>query len=229
MHILFSVRTVLWLTSNTRIDLKLVCQNKSDPFQLFKHNSGLQDYGTRPLLTIGPKCKNSPKNRWKTFVKLTDHSYACNRLTKFSYETHAWMTGNGNYVNLLNVAWKKNHCLQVNVFSAGFSHLQPLLDGFRFRVTLPNHGICWLLCVANTNNKPIKIPGGLRWRVPARRHRRAIVAPSPRHRRPFKCHATRQPLKRWRQWHGVENGTCKFSDTLGIAINLFDSSLLLLT
>ena len=101
-------------------------------------------------------------------------------LTKFSYEMHSRMTGNGYCVNLLNVAWKKNHCLQeVNVFSAGFSHLQPLLDGFSLRVTLPNHGICWLLCVANTNNKPIKIPGGLRCRVPARRHRRAIAAPSP--------------------------------------------------
>ena len=94
--------------------------------------------------------------------------------------THEW---NGNCVNLLNVAWKKNHCLQVNVFSAGFSHLQPLLDGFSLRVTLPNHGICWLLCVANTNNKPIKIPAGLRCRVPA------IAAPTPSHRRAIAGHS----------------------------------------
>ena len=216
MHILFSVRTVLWLTSHTRIDLKLVCQNKSDPFQLFKHNSGLQDYGTRPRLTIGPKCKKTAKKSMKNIREIDGMSSS---LTEFSYEMHSRMTGNGYCVNLLNVAWKKNHCLQVNLFSAGFSHLQPLLDGFSLRVTLPNHGICWLLCVANTNNKPIKIPAGLRCRVPA------IAPPSPRRRRPFKCHATRQPLQRWRQWHGVENGTCKFSDTLGIAINLFDSAL----
>ena len=154
MHVSFSVRTVLWLTSNTRIDLKLVCQNKSDPFQLFKHNSGLQDYGTRPRLTIGPKCKKTAKKSMKNIREIDGMSSS---LTKFSYEMHSRMTGNGYCVNLLNVAWKKNHCLQVNLFSAGFSHLQPLLDGFSLRVTLPNHGICWLLCVAKTNNKPIKI------------------------------------------------------------------------
>ena len=32
--------------------------------------------------------------------------YACNSLTNFEYEVYA-MTGNGNYVNLLKLAWKK--------------------------------------------------------------------------------------------------------------------------
>ena len=121
------------------------------------------------------------------------------------------------------VAWKQSHCLLVNVFSAGFSHLQPLLDGFSLRVTLPNHGICWLLCVANTNNKPIKIPGGLRCWVPARRHRRAIAAPSPA----IQMSRDQAASATVTAWHEVENGTCKFSDTLGIAINLFDIGLLL--
>ena len=130
-------------------------------------------------------------------------------------------TGNGNCINLLNFAWKKYNRLEVNVFTAGFSHLQPLLDGFSLRVTLPNHGICWLLCVANTNNKPIKIPGGLRCRVPARRHRRAIAAPSPA----IQMSRDQAASATVTAWYGVENGTCKFSDTLGIAINLFDSAL----
>ena len=123
---------------HTRIDLKLVCQNKSDPFQLFKHNSGLQDYGTRPRLSIGPV----QKTRQKINEKIREIDGMSSSLTKFSYEMHARMTGNGYCVNLLNIAWKKNHCLQVNVISADFSHLQPLLDGFSLRVTLPNHGIC---------------------------------------------------------------------------------------
>ena len=206
MHILFSVRTVLWLTSNTRIDLKLVCQNKSDPFQLFKHNSGLQDYGTRLRLTIGPKCENPPKidekHSWNWRIILMPATIWQNFHMKCM---HVWPE-----TEIVSICWtllgRKIHCLQVNVFSAGFSHLQPLLDGFRFRVTLPNHGICWLLCVANTNNKPIKIPAGLQCRVPA------VAAPPPSRRRaitepshiaaPFKCHATRQPLQRWR--HGME-------------------------
>ena len=42
--------------------------------------------------------------------KLIINSYACNSLTDFEYEAHA-LIGNGNYVNLLRLAWKKlwNH------------------------------------------------------------------------------------------------------------------------
>ena len=36
--------------------------------------------------------------RLKIFVKLTDHTCACNDLTNFECEAHA--TGNGSYVNL---------------------------------------------------------------------------------------------------------------------------------
>ena len=42
-----------------------------------------------------------------TFVKLTDHTFFCNILTNFEYGEHA-MTGNGNYANLLKLAWKNS-------------------------------------------------------------------------------------------------------------------------
>ena len=51
------------------------------------------------------KFQKSAKNLTKKFVKLTDHNYACNSLTKWS----EWnkMAGNGHYVNLLKLAWEK--------------------------------------------------------------------------------------------------------------------------
>ena len=67
--------------------------------------------------TVGPHGKNPPKIKLKKFVKLTDNNYACNDLANF--EAHV-KTGNGNYVNLLKLAGK------VSLFSADFSHLEPL-------------------------------------------------------------------------------------------------------
>ena len=43
--------------------------------------------------------------KFKKFVKLTDHTYACNDLTNFEYVVHA-MTGNGCYLNLKKLACK---------------------------------------------------------------------------------------------------------------------------
>ena len=41
------------------------------------------------------------------YVKLTDHTYACNSLTNFKYEVHA-VTGNGNGVNQLKLTSKNS-------------------------------------------------------------------------------------------------------------------------
>ena len=40
------------------------------------------------------------------FVKMTDCTYACIRLTNFECEVQ--VTGNGNQVNLLKLAWKNS-------------------------------------------------------------------------------------------------------------------------
>ena len=62
------------------------------------------------------------KNSWKS----TDHTWACNSLTIFEFGN--LMTGNGNYVNLLKLCLgkfvKSNQC---NIFSARFSHLEPIM------------------------------------------------------------------------------------------------------
>ena len=49
--------------------------------------------------TAGPNIKNPPKTWLKKFVKLTDHTCACNDLTNFECEANA-ITGNGSYVIL---------------------------------------------------------------------------------------------------------------------------------
>ena len=58
-------------------------------------------------VTVGPNVKNPPKMRLRKFVKLTGYTYACNSLTNFESEVHA-MTGNGNQVNLLKLAWQNS-------------------------------------------------------------------------------------------------------------------------
>ena len=60
-----------------------------------------------PWRTARPNCKNPPKMRFKKFVKLTDHTQACNDLTNFEYVVHA-MTGNGCYLNLQKLACKNS-------------------------------------------------------------------------------------------------------------------------
>lgn len=45
--------------------------------------------------------------RFIKFVKLIGYSYACNSLTCFEFKLNA-MTGNGNYVNLLQLVWKNS-------------------------------------------------------------------------------------------------------------------------
>ena len=58
-----------------------------------------------PVCTAGPNVKNMPKIRFKKFVKLTDHTRACNDLTNFAYVVHE-ITGNGSYVKLQKLARK---------------------------------------------------------------------------------------------------------------------------
>jgi len=53
------------------------------------------------------KKQNPAKKYTQKLVKLTDHTCACNNLTSFEYEDYA-MTGNGNYGNLLKLAWKNS-------------------------------------------------------------------------------------------------------------------------
>ena len=49
--------------------------------------------------TVVPNGKNTPKIRLEKFVKLTDHTCACNDLTNFESEVHA-KTGNGRCLNM---------------------------------------------------------------------------------------------------------------------------------
>ena len=51
------------------------------------------------------KHQKPAKHYIENFVKLTDHSHACNDLTSFESEAHA-MTGNGSYLNMQKLAWK---------------------------------------------------------------------------------------------------------------------------
>ena len=51
-----------------------------------------------------PNCKNPPKMRFQKFVKLTDHTCACNDLTNFECEGQA--TGNGSCENFQKLALK---------------------------------------------------------------------------------------------------------------------------
>ena len=51
--------------------------------------------------------KNPPKIKFKQFVKLINHTYACNSLTSFKYEVHA-VTGNENGANQLKLSSKNS-------------------------------------------------------------------------------------------------------------------------
>ena len=53
------------------------------------------------------KSQKPAKNWTKKIVKLTDHTYACSSLTNFLYDMNP-IFGNGNYVNLLKLAWKNS-------------------------------------------------------------------------------------------------------------------------
>ena len=78
----------------------------------------------KPRHTVGPIIKNPPKTRFKTFVKLTDHTCASNDLTNFKCKAQA-MTGNGNFGIMLRLSPKKLvKTLWLNLFSASFSSLE---------------------------------------------------------------------------------------------------------
>ena len=57
--------------------------------------------------------------RFKKFVKLTNHTCACNDLTNFECEAQA--TGNGSYVKLQKHMEKLVKSPGVNLFSADFA------------------------------------------------------------------------------------------------------------
>ena len=83
------------------------------------------------------KCQKPAKNYIEKFVKLTDHTCACNDLTSFEYEVHQ-LTGSGCYLNMQQILKKLVKSLQLNLFLAGFSPLKPLwyvvdrVDGSKF-------------------------------------------------------------------------------------------------
>jgi hypothetical protein len=60
---------------------------------------------SQPLPHSWSKWQKSAYNWIQKFVKLTDKTYACNSLTNFEYYVPS-MTGNGNYMNLLELPWK---------------------------------------------------------------------------------------------------------------------------
>ena len=56
---------------------------------------------------FGLNSKNPPSLRFFKFVKVTGHTFFCNDLTNFKYQMRA-MTGNGNFANLFEFAWKNS-------------------------------------------------------------------------------------------------------------------------
>ena len=52
------------------------------------------------------KLQKPAKNEIQKFVKLMDHTRACNDLTSFECEAQA--PGNGSYVSLQKLAWKNS-------------------------------------------------------------------------------------------------------------------------
>ena len=81
----------------------------------------------KSLRTVGSNSKFPTKMRFKKFVKMTDHTCSCNDLTNFWYETR-----NDRKRKLFEYAgiWMEKlvKSLWVNLFLAGFSHLEPLCD-----------------------------------------------------------------------------------------------------
>ena len=78
---------------------------------------------------IGPNDKNPPKIRFEKIVKLKDHSYVCKSLINFPYKTYTLNDWKRKLCLSAETCLEKNlwnHNLQVNLFSADFSHLEPL-------------------------------------------------------------------------------------------------------
>ena len=71
---------------------------------------------------LGQKAKTRQKLDFKKIVKLTDHSYACKSLIKFSYESRACYDRKQKLCQSAETYW---NCLQVNLISAGFSNFEP--------------------------------------------------------------------------------------------------------
>ena len=64
----------------------------------------LNQHGEHLLYQVGPNGKNLPIIKFKNIVKLID--LTCDSLTNFEYKGHV-IAGNGHYVNLLKLVWKK--------------------------------------------------------------------------------------------------------------------------
>ena len=64
-----------------------------------------KSFGCYYSAQLGSIAKTRQKSNLKKLVKLPGYTCACNSLTNFEYEAHS-MTGNGNQVNLLKLAWE---------------------------------------------------------------------------------------------------------------------------
>ena len=115
-------------------DVNIVCKSNlvlkpTDlPYaHLFRAVSPLTTRACAAPRTVGQNRQNPPKTKFKKFVKSTNHTCACNRLTNFECEAQA--TGNGSYVNLEKLV-KSTYVL------ADFWHLKPLCAVARVRLDL---------------------------------------------------------------------------------------------
>ena len=71
--------------------------------------------------TVGPNSKNPSKTRFINFVKLTGYTYSCNRQI-INMKRMQWPeTKTCKYVDI-----SLNYVLQVKLFPASFSHMEPL-------------------------------------------------------------------------------------------------------
>ena len=99
------------------------------------------------VYTAGPNCKKPPKIKFEKFMKLTDHTCACNNLTSFECESQA--PGNGSYVNFQILPWKNSwKHLGRNYVLADFWHLEPLCGSGRQQSCCSKERLRWsqLLC-----------------------------------------------------------------------------------
>ena len=124
-----SLQILLWKPGNdTDIGRIFALQRLSHKWE----RKGLWRQQRRPCYKVVPNYKNPPKIKFLKDVKLTYHSYVCNSLTNFPYKTHAFNDWKRKLCPSAETCLEKNpwnHNLQVNLFSADFSHLEPLCRG----------------------------------------------------------------------------------------------------
>ena len=74
---------------------------------------------------MGQNCNKCAKNETQKLVKLIEFSNTYSSLKNFEYKVNE-MTGNGNYVNLLNLLRKICEITLDELILSGFNHLVPV-------------------------------------------------------------------------------------------------------